>query len=74
VQSASGNDELPLTAASGVHRVRVTVVGNVHAAWLDGEQQISVTDASSPITAGTAIAFVAGGGAAGAFEVAHFRA
>lgn len=42
-------------------RIRMSVVGNLHTIWLDGEQQVSYTDSSSPYTSGTSVAFVAGG-------------
>lgn len=42
-------------------RVRMSVVGNVHTFWMDGEQQIAYTDSSSPYTSGVAVAFFAGG-------------
>lgn len=44
-----------------MHRIKITVVGNVHTLWLDGEQQISYTDSSSPITSGTTIGLSAQG-------------
>ncbi len=37
-----------------LHRLKVQVVGNLHTAYLDGEQQYSFTDSSSPYTSGTA--------------------
>lgn len=40
------------------HRIRMSVAGNVHTAWLDGEQQISFTDSSSPYASGASIALV----------------
>lgn len=49
-----------LNGAQGMmHRLRVRVVGNVHALWLDGEQQVSFTDSSSPFISGVKIRFVA---------------
>lgn len=43
-------------AALGVlHRLKVQVIGNVHSAWLDGEQQYTFTDSSSPLTSGTTL-------------------
>jgi hypothetical protein len=39
------------------HRLRVVVTGNVHTAYLDGEQQISYTDSSSPFTSGVSVRF-----------------
>jgi hypothetical protein len=38
-----------------LHRLKVQVVGNTHSAWLDGEQQYSFTDSSSPFTSGTTL-------------------
>ncbi len=35
-----------------LNRIKIRVVGNVHTLWLDGEQQVSYTDNSSPITSG----------------------
>ncbi len=44
-----------------LHRLKVQVIGNVHTAMLDGEQQYSFTDSSSPYSGGTNCSVLAQG-------------
>ena len=47
-----------------LHRLKISVVGNRHRAWLDGVLQYDYTDASSPITSGTNLGITCQGGKA----------
>ncbi len=44
-----------------MHRLRLVVAGNVHTVFLDGEQQVSFTDSSSPFASGVTVGFAAKG-------------